>query len=97
MDMLVPDMIHNILEGMLQFQDKLVLQHVVRERYVSYCMFAGALVGLELGYMEVNNKTNLRSLQLVSHPRTRLWDKKVGNSLHCTCACLTIHAPLSLL
>ena len=65
-DMLVPDVMHDILEGTLQFEAKLVLQHIVRERYVSYSMFAGALAGLELGYMEADNKPSEISSATIS-------------------------------
>ena len=69
--MLVPDVMHDILEGTLQFEAKLVLQHIVRERYVSYSMFAGALAGLELGYMEADNKpSEISSATLSSLDKT---------------------------
>lgn len=55
-DLLVPDVMHDLLEGTLQFEAKLVLEHVVSERYVSYSVFAGALAGMEVGYMEADNK-----------------------------------------
>ena len=74
--MLVPDVMHDILdilEGTLQFEAKLVLQHIVRERYVSHSMFAGTLAGLELGYMEADK----HDISSATHHVTKLSDKKI--------------------
>ena len=53
---LLPDVMHDLLEGTLQFEAKLILRHVITERYISYPKFARLLAGLELGYMEADNR-----------------------------------------
>ena len=35
-DNLVPDVMHDLLEGTLQCEAKLVLQHIIREKYILY-------------------------------------------------------------
>ena len=87
-DVLVPDVMHDILEGTLQFEAKLVLQHIVRERYVSYSMFAGALARLELGYMEADNKPSEISSATLSSSDKTLGQKGWEFISLCTCMCL---------
>ena len=88
-DVLVPDMMHDILQGTLQFEAKLVLQLIVRERYVSYSMFAGALARLELGYMEADNKPEIFSATLSSSDKT-LGQKGWEFISLCTCTCMSL-------
>ena len=80
-DSLVPDVMHDILEGTLQCEAKLVLQHVVREKYISYASFSSALIGLELGYMEADNKpTEISLTTLNDNPNDKhLGQKGISN------------------
>lgn len=53
---LLPDAMHDLLEGVLQYEAKLILQHCVfKEKYLSYDTFSQRLEGFELGYMEVDD------------------------------------------
>ena len=50
---LLPDVMHDILEGALQHEHKLLLQYCIREQhYFSLTDLNERLVGVELGYME---------------------------------------------
>ena len=53
---LVADVMHDLLEGTLQYEAKLVLKHVIGQRYIAYKNFADLLEGLELGYMETDDR-----------------------------------------
>ena len=55
-DILVTDVMHDLLEGTLQYEAKLILQHVLQQKFLSYSMFAKLLEALELGYMETDNR-----------------------------------------
>ena len=51
---LLPDAMHNLLEGILQYES---LQHcILEECYISYRMFSQRLEGIELGYMEMDDR-----------------------------------------
>ena len=50
---LLPDVMHDILEGALQYEFKLLIQYCIREQhYFSLTDLNTRLVGAELGYME---------------------------------------------
>lgn len=54
---LIPDIMHNVLEGALQYEIKLMLQFMVNsEGYITLDTFISHLENLELGYMESNNR-----------------------------------------
>ena len=47
---------HDLLEGVLQYESKLVLQHcILEECYITYSMFSQHMEGVELGYMEMDD------------------------------------------
>ena len=70
-DVLLPDVMHDILEGTLQYEAKLILQHAVALKYMSYPKFESGLAGLELGYMEADNKpSQIASATLSSSEKT---------------------------
>ena len=70
-DVLLPDVMHDILEGTLQYEAKLILQHAITMKYISYSMFESTLAGLELGYMEADNKPcQISSATLLSSEKT---------------------------
>lgn len=51
---LLPDVMHDMLEGVLQYEAKLVLYHLIRE---CHCMKLSHIIdSLELGYMESKNR-----------------------------------------
>ena len=71
-DILVPDVMHDMLEGVLQYEASLILRYIIREKsFLSYTTFAEALDGLELGYMEADNKpTSIPATTLNSEDRS---------------------------
>ena len=65
---LLPDIMHDILEGALQYEMKLMLQEfILREKYITLDGFNARLERFELGYMEEKDRptpisdTTLRS------------------------------------
>ena len=65
---LLPHTMHDLLEGFLQYESKLVLQHCIMEEcYRTYSMFSQSLEGVELGYMEIDDlPTHITRLVLTS-------------------------------
>lgn len=54
---LLPDIMHDLLEGVLQYVTKLLLQYMVnREKYFTTVEFNSRLENLELGYMESRSR-----------------------------------------
>ena len=82
METLLPDVMHDLLEGTLQFEAKLILHHIIAKKYILYSKFAQVLAGLELGYMEADDKpSEIASATLSSSDKTlgqkgtQIWDK----------------------
>ena len=64
---LIPDIMHDILEGALQYEVKLMLQVMIRtENYFTIDMFNCQLENIDFGYMEVKNKPTPLSSQTLS-------------------------------
>lgn len=73
-DILLPDVMHDLLEGTLQYETKLILQHVIWQKFISFALFMKTLDGLELGYMTTSPvKWHWRVLTQV----TDLFDRRV--------------------
>lgn len=53
---LIPDIMHDMLEGLLQYEAKLVLKHTVESHYVSLRQINHIIESIELGYMEIANR-----------------------------------------
>ena len=54
---LLPDVMHDVLEGVLQYEAKLVLYHLIREcRCMKLSHFNHLIETVELGYMENKNR-----------------------------------------
>ena len=54
---LVPDVMHDVLEGVLQREVKLVLRHCVDSmKYFRLTQLTGIMERFEFGYMEVTNR-----------------------------------------
>ena len=59
---LLPDLMHDILEGALQYEVKLMLQVMINvEGYFSIDELNSHMQHLELGYMENSNRPSLLS------------------------------------
>ena len=52
---LLPDIMHDILEGVLQYEIKHTLQVMNREKYFTLIVFNSRLENLDLGYIELKN------------------------------------------
>ena len=64
---LIPDITHDILEGALQFEVKLMIQVMTREEnYFTLNIFNSQLENIDYGYMEINNKPTSLSLQTIN-------------------------------
>jgi len=64
---LIPDIMHDILEGALQYEVKLMLQVMIRaENYFSLNTFNSRLENIDYGYMEIKNKPTPLSLQTLN-------------------------------
>lgn len=72
---LIADVMRDLLEGTLQYETKLILKHVISQRYVTYKAFADLLEGLELGYMEMNNKPTAIPAWVISSDDKHLGQK----------------------
>ncbi len=54
---LLPDVMHDIFEGVLQYEAKLVLQHAINNRrYFSLRQLSEKISYMELGYMETTDR-----------------------------------------
>lgn len=53
---LIPDVMHDVLEGVLQYEVKLMLHYMINENYFSLDMFNSKLQNLELSTTESKNK-----------------------------------------
>lgn len=53
---LLPDIMHDVLEGALVCEAKLIMQHCIDKRYLSFTTLSQTLESMELGYMEVGNR-----------------------------------------
>lgn len=70
---LLPDVMHDILEGLLQYEMKLLLHVMIEEEgYFSLDYFNSCLDNLELGYMESKSRPTLISVRTF---------RSAGNSL----------------
>jgi len=59
---LLPDIMHDILEGALQYEVKLLLHVMIEDKnYFNLVNFNSCLENLELGYMESKNRPTLIS------------------------------------
>jgi len=50
---LIPDVMHDILEGALQYEVKLMLQVMITENYFTLSQFNSRLENIDYGYMEI--------------------------------------------
>lgn len=53
---LIPDVMHDVLEGVLQYEAKLVLKHIHDRRYMRLSHLNHLLEVIELGYMETSSR-----------------------------------------
>ena len=64
---LIPDIMHDILEGALQYEVKLMIQVMIREEnYFTLNIFNSRLENIDYGYMEIKNKPTSLSLQNIN-------------------------------
>ena len=58
---LLPDIMHDLLEGVLQYEAKLLLLVLVQSNYFTLEDFNSRLENIELGYMECKNRPTIVS------------------------------------
>lgn len=64
---LIPDIMHDVLEGVLQYEAKLMLQYMINvENYFSVDMFNSKLQNLELGNTESKNRPTSVSIKTIN-------------------------------
>lgn len=65
---LLPDIMHDLLEGVLQYEVKLMIREMITiDGYFTLDQFNSRLVSAELGYMESSDKpTPITSITLMS-------------------------------
>ncbi len=94
---LIPDIMHDLLEGALQYEVKLLLRHFVKtECYFSLDTFNSRLINLELGYMETKDRpTPIADSTLTSSGHSL---KQAGKIIFCLLVCYIcdkIYSPLA--
>lgn len=89
---LLPDVMHDVLEGALVYEAKLIMQHCIDKQYLSFTTLSRTLESMELGYMEVGNRPSHFTLDVLrSTNKTALGQN--GKSLYmpspteCMCIC----------
>lgn len=84
-DVLVPDVMHDLLEGVLQYETSLILKYIIRQQhYMTYQDFSKALNGLELGYMEADNRPTDITSKTISSDDKSLGQKGLYTMNACT-------------
>lgn len=73
---LLPDPMHDLLEGVLQYEAKLVLHHCILEKkYLSFAEFSDILECVELGYMESDDRPTPITKAMLSGTEKNLGQK----------------------
>lgn len=73
---LLPDVMHDVLEGALQYEVKLLLQYCIREkRYFSTSDLNEGIEGMELGYMETDRPAPITSKTIYARDSNSLKQK----------------------
>lgn len=76
---LLPDLMHDILEGALQYEVKLLLHVMIEEKnYFDLGNFNSRLENLELGYMESKNRPTLISIKTYNSKGNSLKQSGMG-------------------
>ena len=72
---LLPDVMHDLLEGVLQYEGNLVLQHCIdRSRYFTLTSLSKIMDNIELGYMESDDRPTLITARVL-HSEKNLGQK----------------------
>ena len=61
---LIPDVMHDVLEGVLQYETKLILSHITSCHYTSLSHVNHLIECIELGYMEVSSRPSIIVLNM---------------------------------
>ena len=80
---LLPDVMHDVLEGALQYEVKLLLQYCIREKhYFSVSDLNEAIEGMELGYMECDQPAPITSQTIFATCSNSLKQKGMSMFFH---------------
>ena len=63
---LLPDVMHDLLEGALQYKVKLLLNYMIDNCSLTVQEFNSRLQNIDLGYMEMNNKPTATSVKTMN-------------------------------
>ena len=75
---LIPDIMHDVLEGALQYEIKLMLRFMIRnEEFFTLNQFNSRLESVELGYMEIKDQATIITNQTLNSTSNSL--KQSGN------------------
>lgn len=77
---LVPDVMHDILEGALAYEAKLLLLYMIKEKYFTLDELNSRLENMELGYMEAKDRPTVIASNTLSSSSNKL---KQEGTLYC--------------
>ena len=87
---LVPDIMHDVLEGALEYEVKLMLAHMIsQEKYFTLNQFNSRLEKMELGYMEAKDCPTLIANTTLFSASNKLKQEGILLSYMHTCTCIT--------
>ena len=82
---LVPDIMHDVLEGALEYEVKLLLKTMIcSDRYFTVDEFNRRLVNIELGYMEISDRPTEITLATISSSSNLLKQQGLHMCIECT-------------
>ena len=94
---LVPDIMHDVFEGALGYEVKLLLQHMIREKLFTLDEFNSRTKNMDLGYMEVKDRPSLITQTTLFSPSNKLKQEGVcvyvcvSVCVHvCVCVCVCV-------
>lgn len=77
---LLPDVMHDVFEGVLQYEAKLVLQHaIINQGYFSLSLLSEKIEHMELGYMEAGDRPTTIPSHVLSSSDRSLGQKGIVN------------------
>ena len=78
---LLPDVMHDLLEGALQYEVKLLLNYMIDNSSLTVQEFSSKLQNIDLGYMEMKNKLTAISVKTMNSNGNSL--KQMVSNLLC--------------
>jgi len=79
---LIPDVMHDLLEGALQYEVKLLLQVMIQNKAFTLDLFNTRLKNVELGYMESSKRPTLVALTTLNGDGNSLKQNGINDVIH---------------